>query len=611
MVTQPSRRQQFNHQLRRDLLSRMVLSASGWRAVFGGTDESTADVISPEYRDLAMAAAATFARFVMKTSGKKGPTLVVATDTRPTGPAIADTAIRTFHHFGFDIRWLGVSAAPEVMSYTKQTVDCDAFFYISASHNPQGHNGLKMGLSDGAVIPASTAVPLIDQFRTEAMNDESVTALFGHVADVPPAAMESIYAQRRRWKAEALAVYRAFCLEIATAPGDSVGAGHSGHSADPDRFVFDISRRLADRPLGIVGELNGSARCDSIDRTFLPELGVRTVFHNDLAGRFAHQILPEGAGLTDAAALLQRYHALDPAFQVAYVPDNDGDRGNLVFIDEQGSSVALDAQTVFALVVTVQLAWLQHLGVSFDRVAVVANGPTSLRIDRICSRFGARLFRAEVGEANAVSLARQLGTDGWTVAILGEGSNGGNITPPATVRDPMSTLIALIKLHAYKLASYWDNSLENSDRPLALTDALPPFLTIPTDDERAKMQVGEIPHGQLKKRYEENLAASVPLLLSRLSELDPAFEGDITYRVVNYEGSDTREGPGNRTGDERGGLKVVFRDAGGTDIASVWMRGSGTEPVFRVMADCAGTNTDVLDTLIEWQRREVARAAAL
>jgi phosphomannomutase len=175
----------------------------------------------------------------------------------------------------------------------------------------------------------------------------------------------------------------------------------------------------------------------------------------------------------------------------------------------------------------------------------------------------------------------------------------------------MSTLIALIKLHAYKLASYWDNSLENSDRPLALTDALPPFLTIPTDDERAKMQVGEIPHGQLKKRYEENLAASVPLLLSRLSELDPAFEGDITYRVVNYEGSDTREGPGNRTGDERGGLKVVFRDAGGTDIASVWMRGSGTEPVFRVMADCAGTNTDVLDTLIEWQRREVARAAAL
>jgi phosphomannomutase len=36
--------------------------------------------------------------------------------------------------------------------------------------------------------------------------------------------------------------------------------------------------------------------------------------------------------------------------------------------------------------------------------------------------------------------------------------------------------------------------------------------------------------------------------------------------------------------------------------ASLWMRGSGTEPVFRVMADVEGLNTALHDRLLGWHR---------
>jgi phosphoglucomutase len=38
------------------------------------------------------------------------------------------------------------------------------------------------------------------------------------------------------------------------------------------------------------------------------------------------------------------------------------------------------------------------------------------------------------------------------------------------------------------------------------------------------------------------------------------------------------------------------------------MRGSGTEPVFRVMADVEGSNKRMERDFIEWQRRMVIKA---
>jgi phosphoglucomutase len=58
----------------------------------------------------------------------------------------------------------------------------------------------------------------------------------------------------------------------------------------------------------------------------------------------------------------------------------------------------------------------------------------------------------------------------------------------------------------------------------------------------------------------------------------------------------------------KGGLKICFRNAEGKTTAAVWMRGSATEPVFRIMADAEGRDRRIERDLIEWQRRMTLEA---
>ena len=57
-----------------------------------------------------------------------------------------------------------------------------------------------------------------------------------------------------------------------------------------------------------------------------------------------------------------------------------------------------------------------------------------------------------------------------------------------------------------------------------------------------------------------------------------------------------------------GGLRIIFINKADNETACIWMRGSGTEPVFRVMADAEGSDKRLERDLIEWQRRMVAEA---
>ena len=568
-------------------LDGMVLSASGWRAVFGGNDDSLERAISVAHRDLvALAVDAFLGSF---RPAETTITIAVATDTRPTGPAIADTVIRVAACRGLGIRWIGIAAAPELMAYVAARPEIDGFVYVSASHNPPGHNGLKLGYADGTVMPAPKADPLISRFRSRAGDTQDLQNLVEAIAGLSPSVLEAVYQERDRFKREALHAYRDFFSTV----------GLAGYSAE--RFTAELTGRLTRSPLGIVAELNGSARSLSVDREVLPALGARLVVHNDSPGVFSHEILPEGAGLDQAKELLLFYGTRDPSFQIAYVPDNDGDRGNLVFRENERCE-ALDAQTVFALSVMIELAWARRVTLGKDtRCAVVANGPTSARVDEICRAYQATLFRAEVGEANVVSLAHSLAAKGWTVVIMGEGSNGGNITPPGQVRDPLSTLRAMLKLYAFRL--------DGAEGPwpgfLTVADSLPRYRTLATDDPRAKMHIGELSHRELKRRYEAVLQTRAPTMAEHLSQ---EYATSVEWRVINYEGIETREGIGRRSGEERGGLRVAFTDGDGGTVASVWMRGSGTEPVFRVLADCRGERGDLLDRLVEWQRSLVLAA---
>jgi phosphoglucomutase len=352
------------------------------------------------------------------------------------------------------------------------------------------------------------------------------------------------------------------------------------------------------------------------------------LFHavNEAPGEIRHRIVPEGESLEPCRKLLEDLHAKDPAYILGYVPDCDGDRGNLVVWDDgENRARALEAQEVFALACVAELAHLvwagdlayDNKGNSLTRAALAVNDPTSLRIDRIARAFDVPVFRAEVGEANVVGLARRLRGQGFLVRILGEGSAGGVIIHPSAVRDPMDTLGALLKLLTIRSAGgrrglyeLWCDLSGQAQtyRPgFTLGDviaSLPAFVTTGAYSREAVLTVKTADHGALKDRYQAVFLAEWE---GRKGELKARY-GITGWSASAYYGLEERSGIARFGEAGRGGLKVSFTNEAGRTIACIWMRGSATEPVFRVMADAEGSDRRFERDLIEWQRRMVLAA---
>ncbi len=608
-------------------LGKLILSASGWRAVFAadGNEESAASAISPAAEVVAAAAASAFADYLIRLNGTAVPSVIVAMDSRPTGPAIADVMARVFLARGLRIQYLFIAAAPEVMAYARSagTLDPDddgrvhGFAYVSASHNPIGHNGLKFGLVDGGVLPSAEAVPLIDEFKKRLADADRIETAQRLVAAADPKAVSRVYADSARWKRAAYSAYTLFTREVVTGGTEP---------ALQDRVYDRIAKTVAERPIALVADLNGSARTLTIDRDALTALGIEVETLNGAPGKIAHRIVPEGESLEPCRLALEELHRRNPAFVLGYVPDCDGDRGNLVVWDDSiGGARSLEAQEVFALCCVAELAHLVWTGAlrydlkgnSLDKAAVAINDPTSMRVDRIAAAFDVDVFRAEVGEANVVGLARRLREKGFAVRILGEGAAGGNITHPSAVRDPIDTVFAILKLLTIRsdetgpgLFELWCDLSGQSEAyapDFTLADAiatLPAFTTTSAYENEAIMRIRSSDHAALKDRYQGIFLSDWE---EKKADLQARF-GLCGWDAIAYNGMEERRGL-RRFGDaDKGGLKILFSDAAGHPKAYIWMRGSGTEPVFRVMADAAGPDRRIERELLEWQRSMVARA---
>ncbi|MDR1252508.1 MAG: phosphatidylglycerol lysyltransferase [Treponema sp.] len=609
--------------LREDLLDRalegMILSASGWRGVFAanGGEESPAPRISASHALIAAGAAKVFADYLKKTGGKEPPVIIAGMDTRPTGPAIGDIMVRVFLAEGCTVQYAFITAAPEIMAFARTSGAASGFVFISASHNPVGHNGLKFGLTDGGVLPGSEAAVLIEAFKTFMAEPDRIARTVSLVSRADAGVVARVYSEAPRIKAEALAAYLGFTREVVTG-----AAGPGGGEA-----IFNaIKTGLKERPLGIAADLNGSARTVSIDRDFLGGLGTAFRVINDKPGEIAHRIVPEGESLEPCRAFLEEARRENPAFALGYVPDCDGDRGNLVIWDDgAGQARVLEAQEVFALACVAELAHLVWAGeLTFDnsgnalkKAALAVNDPTSMRVDRIAHAFDVSVFRAEVGEANVVSLARKLRERGYTVRILGEGSAGGNITHPSAVRDPIDTVAALIKLLTIRTVEekkgffeLWCDLSDQAEvyRPdFTLSDiiaTLPAFVTTGAYTPEALLKINTPDHALLKDRYQEVFLRE----WEERKEFLKARYGITGWTATAYQG--TEEKPGlTRFGEAgRGGLRIIFTNKADNETACIWMRGSGTEPVFRIMADAEGSDKRLERDLIEWQRRMVIEA---
>ncbi|HOV94235.1 MAG TPA: phosphatidylglycerol lysyltransferase [Spirochaetales bacterium] len=659
----------------------LVLSASGWRKVFAalpktnkdGTkdeleqsaEDSLSPAISAEDKVLCALMAKTFADYLCTCKplnpvatvedARVTPTraVILGIDSRPTGPAMADIFARVFIGMGIEVHYCYIISAPEIMAYAasagrlppEDEPHADGFAYISASHNPPGHNGVKFGLATGGVLPPELVEPLIVSFRSLLARPDCVQMAIDIMSAADTQKISACYVATSTWKRRAVSAYTLFTHEVVTGKKSLEEQGE---------FLDALAQGCQERPIGVVGELNGSARSLSIDKDYLEGLGVRTLWYNDTPRAFAHRIVPEGESLLPCAAKLELARDSDAAFELGYVPDCDGDRGNLVYYDPNlKRAVTLEAQEVFALSCIAELATMalevrdvrtrlgaenadnlvekSHLGNL--RVAIVVNDATSMRIERIARLFGAQVFRAETGEANAVALADSLRNQGWTVRILGEGSNGGNITYPSRVRDPLATLSAMLKLLRYKDKKTGKNPFEiwletssvdyESAMPTSSAGAdhyrpdfclsdimatLPRWSTTSVFEERAMLRVASTNHAELKAAYQKVFLREWEQQKAALRERF----GIESWRALATNGIFEKDVSSDFAQAGKGGLRIVFSGttvfSGRKDIAFLWMRGSGTEPVLRIMADIAGGSAEDEAYLLDWQTWMVKEA---
>ena len=624
----------------------MITAASGWRKVFtaSGDENDTFPDIGEENAAIVAFAADAFADYLLAKCGV-GVSIIVGTDTRPTGPAIADSVLRVLLSRGIAVAYAGIISAPEIMAAARNK---DGFLYISASHNPVGHNGLKFGLNDGGVISARENARLTERFTAKlaaARTPDDAVILTDSCNEQD---LAWLCAEKASTKQLAFLQYRAFAKQV-VAGTDDVAA--------QNRLLANIRRAVRAKPIGVVCDMNGSARTCSIDGAFLGELGIAFHAVNNAPGQIVHAIIPEPENLEWCAHELERLHKDGKReFALGYMPDCDGDRGNIVYWNEKTQRAQiLAAQEVFALSVLAELAysvyqfntkerrglfgkseqyisdsqfsprkWSANLPDDF-KLAVVANGPTSMRIDEIARAFHAAVFRAEVGEANVVGLAREKREEGYTVRILGEGSNGGNITHPSAVRDPLSTLFALIKLLVLQdttsptgkpvlgLFHLWCKASGQTDKyrkNFTLADiiaTLPAYATTGVSEKRAVLKIRTQDHAALKANFQKIFEQQWDAQKAKLGEK----YGFASWEAVATVGTKETRGVTDFGESGTGGLKIVFSDARKNPLAFIWMRGSKTEPVFRVLCDVKGADEASCEEerkLLEWETLMLLKA---
>ncbi|MBR1535357.1 MAG: phosphoglucomutase [Treponema sp.] len=588
----------------------MITSASGWRKVFAisGDENDNSAKISGDDEVIAGISAEIFADYLSEKSSS--PLVIVGRDTRPTGKAIAEAMLKVLAAKKIKVKYPGVIAAPEIMAYGKKA---SGFIYISASHNPIGHNGIKFGLDDGGVLNGAENAKLVKALN-EKLSSESEIRRIREILDEKKSFKTAENAQDA--KVESKSAYLAFSKEVISASGDE---------AEQEKLFSKIKESLASNPLGIVADMNGSARTLSIDTQVFKSCGISYYGLNDEPGKIVHAIIPESENLVWCAGEMERLQKEGKSeVKLGYMPDCDGDRGNIVFWNEKSAKAeVLKAQEVFALSVLSELSYMRYLenlsGGKKENLAVAANCPTSMRIDEIVSSFGAKIFRAEVGEANVVNLARKKRSEGFTVRILGEGSNGGNITHPAAVRDPLNTIFALVKLLVLRdsneggknvkgLFHIWCEArnlpYKNDFSLIDVIETLPAYTTTGVAEERAILKIRTADHSVLKGRFQKIFEEEWQ---AKKGELSSKY-GIESYEAIGTNGTEESRNLTDYSKNGKGGLKILFSDKNKEPLAYIWMRGSGTEPVFRVLCDVKGSNPDSERALLDWERAMILKA---
>jgi len=316
----------------------LMLSVSGARGIVGET--MTAEV--------ARAYADAFASFLHDKLGRL-PSLCIARDSRPSGPALQTSAAESFVTCGCKVTDLGVVATPTaaVMINSLQT---DGGLIVTASHNPTPWNGLKCLDGDGLAPSKEDAEEIIRRFHAN-------TAL-------------------------------------PKTDGGTLVCDARGH----DTHIAKLLGVIDPQPIGkkqfrvVLDSING-AGC-AAGYKLLELLGCQILHLNGKpTGEFAHAPEPKKENLTGLCDAVVEFDA-----DVGFAQDPDADR--LAIVDETGFYFGEEYTLALAA-----MRWLQE----HPNSSTATNLSTSRMIDDIANSYGCKTWRASVGEANVANAMKKHG----------------------------------------------------------------------------------------------------------------------------------------------------------------------------------------------------------
>lgn len=386
----------------------LMLGVSGLRGIVGAS-------LTPEVAARFAGAFGTWLRRSARNLDRKSPwpgarpLVILGADGRRGYEAIRDGAARGLVSAGCTVVDVGVAMTPTVGVVVDHD-DADGGMIVTASHNPQEWNGLKClvrertggigGQFVSACAPsAAQAAGIIAQFRGPPQ------------ADVPGGA-------RAGTEMDATGMH----IGPVLAPLAELGR---------DGVVRQQRYRV------VLDSVNGAGR--AAGRTLLAEALGCDLLHlgAEPGGVFSHPPEPTREHLTGLCGAVIQHHA-----DVGFAQDPDADR--LAIVDERGRYIGEE----YTLTLAAQsLLSIPAVSGRPDRV-MVANLSTSRMIDDIAGRYGARVIRTAVGEANVVEAMKKEQRTGHDVVLGGEG-NGGVIWPQVTyVRDSLSAMALVLALMA-------------------------------------------------------------------------------------------------------------------------------------------------------------------
>lgn len=370
----------------------LIKSISGIRGTIGGGQE---DNLNPVNISKFVSA---YAKFIKK--GDKGTgTVIVGRDARVSGEMVNHIVIGTLIGAGLDVIDLGLATTPTVeMAIIKE--GANGGIVISASHNPENWNALKLLNDEGEFLSAKDGEALL-----KIIEDDDL--LFAEVDSIGSVTIDDTWTDK----------HIEHILELPLVEVEAIKKAKLKVAIDGINSVGGVAVPKLLKALGVaeVIEIN----CEP-------------------TGRFAHNAEPLANNLTEICEVVKGKRA-----DIGFAVDPDADR--LAVVDEKGEMFSEE----YTLVVASDYVLQNKVG------NTVSNLSSSQALRDITREIGGSYFGSAVGEVNVVTKMKEVG------AIIGGEGNGGVIYPELHYGRDGLVGIALILTYLAKTGKKYSELLKH------------------------------------------------------------------------------------------------------------------------------------------------------